>query len=205
MTQPRLALLSTAALALAACGQPAAPTPATAAIDGVTAQENRPEADLTVPAPRDGVSAQLFDRYEFRNVVSNPGNAGAEAYLGEVKPAGTAQTASISVTRTLSSSRTITTGFGIGVDGGYEFAKAKIGANGSFRQDTSNSYTVTYTQTLTPVVQLKANQGVRFYGYLTGRYYSYDVRKCSLGCSGWLRQTIFVPEGIGVRPQTYFI
>ena len=92
---------------LGACGQGVLP--------------GRVAADGTTAAPS-GVSAQgLFENYEYRNVISNPGRAGAEAYLGEVRPAGVTQNAVINVVRTLSSSRTVSTGFSIGVDGALEF------------------------------------------------------------------------------------
>lgn len=149
-------------------------------------------------------SAPAFAGWEYKNIASNTGVAGAEVFVGQVSPTGSAQTATLNVTKTLSVSRTVTTSGTVNVDGAVEFVKVKVGGGASFTRSASDTYTTSYTGALTSAVSLKAGQGVKFYGYLTGRYYSYDVRGCNFGlCSGWVRQTIFVAQGTGVRPQVF--
>ncbi len=149
-------------------------------------------------------SAPAFAGYEYKNIVSNTGVAGAEVFIGEVKPTGAAQTATINVNKTLSVSKSTSVSGSVNVNGAVEFVKTKVGGGFTFTGTSTDTYTTSYTGALTQAVQLKAGQGVKFYGYLTGRYYSYDVRSCNFGfCGAWLRQTIFVAQGNGVRAQVY--
>ncbi|MEN9864479.1 MAG: hypothetical protein RL748_69 [Pseudomonadota bacterium] len=159
---------------------------------------------LVLLAISSAIAAPSFAAWEFKNITSNTGVAGAEVFVGQVSPTGSAQTATLNVTKTLTVSKTVTTTGGVNVDAAVEFTKVKVGGGGSFSRASANTYTTAYTGALTSAVSLKAGQGVKFYGYLTGRYYSYDTRGCNFGlCTSWVRQTIFVAQGTGVRPQVY--
>lgn len=150
------------------------------------------------------VATPAFAAWEFKNITSSTGVGGAEVFVGQVSPTGSAQTATLNVTKTLSVSKTVTTSGTVNVDAAVEFAKVKVGGGASVTRTAADTYTTSYTGALTSAVSLKAGQGVKFYGFLTGRYYSYDTRGCNFGfCTGWVRQTVFVAQGTGVRPQVY--
>jgi hypothetical protein len=212
----KIALMLVAALGLVsvACSTPPqladdASISPIANVDAVTGPDVQ-EAEV-VSETSNGVAAQILDRFEYSNVVSNTGVAGAEAFLQQYKKASVAQTINFKRSTTLSASRTVTVTGEVSIEAATNFVvktlPVALKANGKVTRTSSTTYSVAITTEASTNFTVPAGKGANIYGYLTGRYYSYSARKCSnvpgLGCSAWARQTVFVPEGIGTRIQVF--